>query len=249
MVDPGGASVTRRSLDRAALLAAAPASLQARNATPAPAGRPAATRKAHAHVGDRPGARTGPLDATAGVVRRAASAAYASGESLEAWLAAAHDAMRRAGVADVVKVGPPVAPTRIGRRVLFVATGTAPPDYLGTLAGGRAVAVEAKRRSGRLHRESVRADGVACRDGIDAHQREALAAWERIGALALVFVEFRRARATTRHAVPWSALESLWVARDGVRSVGPRELAAWVVGEGAYLARWASVVEVTEAMR
>lgn len=60
--------MTRRSLDRAALLAAAPASLRARNATPAPAGRPAATRKAHAHVGDRPGARTGPLDATAGVV-------------------------------------------------------------------------------------------------------------------------------------------------------------------------------------
>lgn len=68
MVNPGGGRVTRRSLDRAALLAAAPASLQARNATPAPAGRPAATRKAHAHVGDRPGARTGPLDATAGVV-------------------------------------------------------------------------------------------------------------------------------------------------------------------------------------
>lgn len=64
MVNPGGGRVRRRSLDRAALLAAAPASLRARNAPPAPAGRPG-------RGGARPAApvvRTGPLDATAGVV-------------------------------------------------------------------------------------------------------------------------------------------------------------------------------------
>lgn len=197
--------------------------------------------------------RTGPLDAAAGAVhhrrstaeattaRRGGAAARTSGASLEAWLAAAHDAMRAEGVADVAKVGPPTEPTRIGRRILYRATGAAPPDYLGTLAGGRAVAVEAKRRAGRLRRDRWRVvDGrrVEDRDGIEDHQREALAAWERLGAVALVVVEFRRAKATTRHAVPWAALEAAWVERDGVRSVGPHELAAWVVDGRAYLARW-----------
>ena len=219
----------QRSGDPGQLLARLPASVVARNpqlpATTAPARR--APRKA-------------PQDT---VARRGGAAARASCASLESWLAAAHDAMRAAGVADVAKVGPPSEPLRVGHRILYRATGAAPPDYLGTLAGGRAVAVEAKRRAGRLRRDRWRmVDGrrVEDRDGIEDHQREALALWERMGALALVVVEFRRARATTRHAVPWGALDAAWVERDGVWSVGPQDLAAWVVDGPAYLAAWSS---------
>lgn len=237
---------------RAALLASAPLSVRVRNgqpsggagplpplpmAPPAPAKRPG---RGSARP-PTPGALPGALDAAAGH-RRAAGAARTSGASLESWLAAEHDAMRAAGLADVVKVGPPSEATRVGRRILYVATGPAPPDYLGTLAGGRAVAVEAKRRAGRLHRDRWQVvDGVRRenRDGIEDHQREALATWDRAGALALIVVEFRRAGGVTRHAVPWSALEGLWAGADGgARSVGPKELAAWTIGEGAYLARW-----------
>lgn len=119
-------------------------------------------------------------------------------------------------------------------------------DYRERLHRGRAqraADVEAKRRAGRLRRDRWRVvDGrrVEDRDGIEDHQREALALWERMGALALVVVEFRRARATTRHAVPWGALNAAWVERDGVWSVGPQDLAAWVVDGPAYLAAWSS---------
>ena len=232
---------------RAALLASAPLSVQRRNAPPVAPVAPPAPAKRPGRGSARPvtpGALPGALDAAAGH-RRAAGAARTSGASLESWLAAEHDAMRATGLADVVKVGPPSEVTRVGRRILYVATGSAPPDYLGTLAGGRAVVIEAKRRPGRLHRDRRQVvDGVRreCRDGIEDHQREALAAWERLGALALVVVEFRRAAGVTRHAVPWSALESLWAGDGGARSVGPKELAAWTIGEGAYLARWAETM-------
>ena len=48
-------------------------------------------------------------------------------------------------------------------RLLAAIDGKAPPDYIGILRGGRALVVEAKRRTGRLRRDDAR-------DGIPAHQ-------------------------------------------------------------------------------
>lgn len=161
--------------------------------------------------------------------RRAAIAARASGDTLETWLDAQHRAALAAGV--LVRVGhygPAAVVTgkRDARgRLLAAIEGTAPPDYLGILRGGRALVVEAKRRTGRLRCD----DG---REGIAAHQREWLDAAHRSGALALVVVEFVRAAGATRYAVPWGDVP--W-AGD---SVGPVELAPWRIGAGVYLSRW-----------
>ena len=163
--------------------------------------------------------------------RRTAHTARASGDSLEQWLDAQHTAALAAGI--LVRVGH-YGPASVitGKRdhrgrLLAAINGVAPPDYLGIMRGGRALVVEAKRRTGRLHRD----DG---RDGIPAHQREWLDAADRSGALALVVVEFVRAAGVTRHAVPWGEIP--W---EG-DSVGPAALTPWRVAGGLYLAPWAS---------
>ena len=112
-------------------------------------------------------------------------------------------------------------------RLLAAIDGKAPPDYLGILRGGRALVVEAKRRTGRLRRDDSR-------EGIPAHQAAWLDAADRCGALALVVVEFVRAAGATRYAVPWGEIP--W---EG-DSVGPSALAPWRVQGELYLARWTS---------
>ena len=170
------------------------------------------------------------LDARA-AHRRTGIAARASGDTLEHWLDAQHEAALALGI--LVRVGHygPAA-TITGKRdargrLLAAIDGKAPPDYLGILRGGRALVVEAKRRTGRLRRDDSR-------EGIPAHQAAWLDAADRCGALALVVVEFVRAAGATRYAVPWGEIP--W---EG-DSVGPSALAPWRVQGELYLARWTS---------
>lgn len=159
----------------------------------------------------------------------AGHAARASGDTLERWLDAQHAAALAAGI--LVRVGHfGPASTITGKRdhrgrLLAAIDGKAPPDYIGILRGGRALVVEAKRRTGRLRRDDSR-------DGIPAHQTAWLDDAHRSGAVAIVVVEFVRAAGVTRHAIPWGEIP--W---EG-DSVGPSTLAPWRVDGGLYLARW-----------
>lgn len=172
--------------------------------------------------------------------RAAAIAARASGDTLERWLDAQHAAAIAMGV--LVRVGHyGPASTITGKRdhrgrLLAAIDGKAPPDYIGILRGGRALVVEAKRRTGRLRRDGER-------DGIPAHQREWLDDADRAGALALVVVEFVRAAGVTRYAVPWGEIP--W---EGY-SVGPDALAPWRVNAGLYLAPWTTGAAGRESVR
>ena len=229
---------------QAALFASLPPALQAKN--------PQLGVLARARIEAAPPAERAEVER---VVRaqdlhaRQGAHAHAAGEGWEAWLCAQHTLSVTAGlVAWVEKVGAPTQPHLAGGRAQFdargrlvsVVTGTAPPDYLGVLADGRGLVVEAKRRSGRLVRDRERPDGSEDRAGIAQHQRELLDRAHRVGALALVVVEFLRAEGPVRCAVPWGELASRWTSvRGGALSVGPDELADWRIADGElYLARF-----------
>ena len=172
------------------------------------------------------------------------------GRAWERRVACEHDLAASLGIARMRKVG---APVRVGEGGLPVAwAGTGPADYQGFIrAGGawwRPCAVEAKCVEGRLQRDEVR-----------PHQRDDLALVEKVGGLALVFVELTddgTGLPLGSWAVEWGALEKLWKvtrrakpgragskrAEDYVesRSVGPAELKGWEADPACYLRRWAT---------
>jgi len=158
--------------------------------------------------------------------------AQAEGAAFEDWVDSQHAYALAAGwLSWVDHYGPAVRHLADGSvRVV----GKAPPDYLGQLAGGRTLLVEAKRRTGRLELEGD--DRAAIRP----HQATRLALAEAGGGAALVLVEFIRADGVTRCAAPWSAVVAAARSPRGGRhrSVGPVELAAWRVRHSCYLAPW-----------
>lgn len=156
---------------------------------------------------------------TAGALARRA------GESFEAWLAMQHDrAIERGLLARMSHVGAPSTPHVVGGhvardrrgRMLAAITGKGPADFQGQLPGGRAVAIEAKSREGRLYREDVaehqRADLDACADG---------------GGLAVLVARLDG----VVYAMPWR--EVPWCSpRGGTLSIGAADVAAWRVDRG-----------------
>lgn len=124
-------------------------------------------------------------------------------------------------------------------------------DYVGHIHfGGPSplpLYIEAKRRTGRLHRDRwVERKGrrVEDRDGIADHQIAAMTRCAADGAVVLVAVELVRAAGPLRYALPWVELERRWASpRGGVPSVGPEELAGWEMHEedgGGYLSAFAT---------
>lgn len=155
--------------------------------------------------------------------------AQAEGAAFEDWVDSQHAYALAAGwLSWVDHYGPAVRHLADGSvRVV----GKAPPDYLGQLAGGRTLLVEAKRRTKRLELEGD--DRAAIRP----HQATRLAEAEAAGAVALVLVEFVRADGVTRCAAPWSAVVAAARSpRGGPRSVGPEDLAPWLAATPCYLA-------------
>ena len=161
--------------------------------------------------------------------------AHAHGGALEAWLDAQFArAIAKGLLARMRHVGPPsephivdgaIARDRRGRWLSAV-TGEGPADYQGQLVGGRAVALEAKSREGRLRLDEVpehqRADLDACADG---------------GGLAVLVARL----GGVTHAVPWR--EVPWCSpRGGRPSVGAEDVRAWRVDARCELhpldARW-----------
>lgn len=208
--------MTRRTLTADAVLAARP-SLRALQVAACPPGereglvRALGRREAH---------------------RAQGRAAGANGRRLEALLGDQHARALTAGVAHVRKVGAPVIVGRGGAPCAW--EGTGPADYLGTLRGGRAVAIEAKSVGKRLSRVAVL-----------EHQARDLERTERLGGLALLVVELRHVGPRgTVYAVEWSRVP--WrmtkATVGGVvqtrETVGAEELAGCEVSAGLYLARW-----------
>lgn len=189
-------------------------------------------------------------------VRRARAtsrAADRSGKLGEAWVEDHHvRAVEDLGLAAAIwKVGAPWVPHVVGGRlardrrgrVLGAVVDVAPPDYLGVLDDGRALVVEAKRRSGRLARDAANDDGTENRAAIETHQTDDLTKVAATDALSLVVVTFVRSRARqtyeVRVAVPWSILATRWRSPGGGGlSVGPEDLDDWRVTSDCYLARF-----------
>lgn len=174
--------------------------------------------------------------------------ADATGKAWERRVAQEHDLGASLGIARMRKVGAPVYVGEGGVPIGWAGKG--PADYQGFVrAGGawwRPCAVEAKCVEGRLQRDDLR-----------SNQRDDLALVEKVGGLALVFVELTdedTALPLGAWAVEWGALEKLWKvtrrAKPGragsqrsedyveSRSVGPAELRGWEATPGCYLRRW-----------
>lgn len=200
--------------------------------------------------------------ARAALLARDASAAKGraandAGRSWESWVAAQHDRALELGlVTRLDHVGPPTAPHVVAGRVtrdrrgrlVVVVVGKAPPDYLGTLADGRSLAIEAKHRRGRLSApltDDELARHVEDVDAIERHQADYLSDVDRAGGVALVVVGFARSRdrrpVEVHVAVPWRVLATRWTSpRGGRPSVGPEELTDWIVDDDCdcYLRRF-----------
>jgi penicillin-binding protein-related factor A (putative recombinase) len=116
---------------------------------------------------------------------RAGRVAKAAGESTEAAVEAACAAYRRAGLASVDKLATPTKVVRRmeGGRFVGVFTGKAPVDFQGTLAGGRAVAIELK--SSAVPRVPLEHRGE---DRLRGEQGARLADLHRLGAACAVLV-------------------------------------------------------------
>ena len=208
--------MTRRAVTVAAVLAARP-SLRALQVAACPPGereglvRALGRREAH---------------------RAQGRAADANGRRLEAWLNDQHARALATGVAHVRKVGADVV---VGRGGLPCAwAGPGPADYLGTLRGGRSLAVEAKSVAKRLSRVAVL-----------EHQARDLERTAALGGLALLVVELRHVGPRgTVYAVEWSRVPwrvtkaTICGAVQTRETVGAEELAGCEVGAGLYLGRW-----------
>lgn len=186
--------------------------------------------------------------------RASGRAANRSGREGESWVDEHHQRALEEGLAlRITHVGPPTQPhivagraqrDRRGRHIV-VCIDVAPPDYLGALVDGRHLAVEAKRRSGRLHApltDDELAAGVEDVAAIERHQADYLSAVSP-AALALVVVTFVRSEKGTsyevRCAVPWHVLQTRWRSpRGGRPSVGPEELSDWRARGDCYLRRF-----------
>lgn len=136
--------------------------------------------------------------------RAARRESQASGQRWEQALEAVHALYQRTGQAFVQHQGPPVK--NLGTRL--VTTGKGPTDYGGLLAGGRAVAFDAKTtRHARWKLEMLK-----------AHQADYLGHVAHLGGVAFLAIQ------TSEGAwvVPWSALAPLWSAWQRGRLLGQR---------------------------
>lgn len=87
-----------------------------------------------------------------------------------------HAALRARGLADVIHVPTPTGTTRRAGKIAIVHQRGITVDYIGCLAGGRFVAIEAKHRPDRI----VISD-------LEPHQRDALARIDGLGGVAMVY--------------------------------------------------------------
>ena len=127
------------------------------------------------------------------------------GKSWEIQLSLWHDAYRRLGAAYVVSIEAPVKQVGGGSPFLAVRAKEGPPDFMGTLDGGRAVVFDAK--------ETL---GVRWSFGLlKAHQARDLSANADRGGLSFIALSF----SGRGWVVPWEELRGEWWAwkRNGAR--------------------------------
>lgn len=164
----------------------------------------------HAHPDDRAA-----ILSTARDPHRSAGGdlAVRHGDELERWLDAQHRQAIAAGLLVRMRhVGPPTKRIGPGGTELIV-VGVGPADFQGQLPGGRAVALEAKSRDGRLRF-----------DEIPEHQREDLTACAGGGGLAVLVARL----GGVIHAIPWFVVP--WGSpRGGRPSIGAADVIAWRV--------------------
>lgn len=117
--------------------------------------------------------------------------AAAAGKYFERELETLHARWEAEGVARIRKMPVPTVSLRrrgAGGAPARIVVASADPDFYGVLAGGRAVAMEAKRTSRHLKEMSIVERGQKMREGVRVHQLEALARIAGLGGLvALVW--------------------------------------------------------------
>ena len=130
-----------------------------------------------------------------------------------------HDEYRRDSIAWVVKTTPPVVIGPGGKPVAW--EGEGPPDFVGVVAGGRAVAFDAKHVATR--RFPLR--------NVEVHQARDLEAVADRGGIAFLAIESKGGR----YVVRWTTIrEAYW---SGVPSVVPAEVGTEIGPNG-----WLGVV-------
>lgn len=145
------------------------------------------------------------------------------GVEWERILDARHDAYRRDGLAVVFRTPPSVRLlSRVGRDGQFRGCfrGQGPPDYAGVVAGGRAVAFDAKDCAG--ERWSFGA--------LERHQARDLEGWSGAGGIAFVALRL----AGEPWVLPWARLGPIWWAwheREGRAARGSGSLTGAMCAE------------------
>lgn len=162
--------------------------------------------------------------------RRGGAIARHAGASFEGWLEVHHrEAVRVGLLAWWRHVSPRVMWIGHGAKAQAKVVGEACADYVGQLATtGRALVVEAKSTS---HARFALAQ-------LEVQQLAHLDACAAGGGLAILAIEFREQgegtlRILGRYAVPWQSVP--WQVLRSARSVGPAELAPWLVRGPCYL--------------
>lgn len=157
-----------------------------------------------------------------------------AGEAFEAWLAAQHRLAEHRGVLAWARaVSPRVRWVGHGAAARAKVVGDACADFLGQLADGRALVVEAKSRRA--------ADGPLYFTEIEPQQREQLDACARHAGVALLALEFREVDGFVltprRFVVPWPSVP--WRVRKTAQSLALEDLIAcgtdWQVRADLYL--------------
>ncbi len=157
--------------------------------------------------------------------------AQAVDHAFMAWCEGQHQlAIQQGHLGRILHVDPP---TRYVGRGLYSRTGVGPSDFQGQLTaryGGRAVAVEAKSRTGRLRLGEL-----------PEHQVKDLESCHLHGGIAVLLYEYRSDHGLrcVQFAMPWSAVPWRVTRKGAGPSIGPEECAPWKV-RGLY---WEELME------
>lgn len=173
------------------------------------------------------------LSPEATVKRLAASRRAHAGNATEAFVEGMSAACERAGLCSIWRVGTPMkimGPAHRGRGVRALLTGQSCVDYLGVMAGGRALAVEVKGVA-----PSAKPWKLSIRD-VKPQQQACLDAVHREGGVAVLLVVVGVPPACAVYPLPWGAVRALEAA--GVRTL-KGDLVAGYQGGGLYLAGFA----------
>lgn len=126
------------------------------------------------------------------------------GKALEVRLAAMHQTYLVRGVARIHKAHPEAK--MVNGRMVYSAKG--PPDFIGTIAGGRSVVFDAKESSGKTFRLG----------NVPPHQAKDMEACVNLGGLAFLYVH----TTVAEWVLPWESIRELYW--SGVKTLNTQRM-------------------------